>query len=208
MTTTTNTSLEWDTATMTMPGESVLGDRAVVAFVERQALLAVIDGVGHGAEAAAAAQLAADTLSHSEQNLPAAVLECHRALADTRGAALSLASIDGGEHTLTWLGIGNVESRLLHGADPVPGSESLLLHTGVVGHELPRMAPQTLPLAHGDVLIFATDGIRRDFADDLTPRGSCRDIADRILRESALGSDDALVLVARYLAREHERKAA
>jgi len=199
--TTTNTSLEWGTASMPMPGESVLGDRAVVDFAAQHVLLAVIDGVGHGPEAAAAARHAADTLTGSEPDVATAVLECHRVLAHTRGAALSLASIDGREHTLTWLGIGNVESRLLHGGDLIPVSESLLLHTGVIGHELPRLAPQTLPLTRGDILIFATDGIRRDFADDLLPRGSCHDIADRILRESALGTDDALVLVARYLAR-------
>jgi hypothetical protein len=31
------------------------------------------------------------------------------------------------------------------------------------------------------------------------PSGLCRDIAQRVLEQSALGSDDALVLVARYL---------
>jgi phosphoserine phosphatase RsbX len=56
-------------------------------------------------------------------------------------------------------------------------------------------------LTRGDVLIFATDGIRNDFADLLVPLGSCRDIAERVLHEHALGSDDALVLVARYLTR-------
>jgi hypothetical protein len=58
-----------------------------------------------------------------------------------------------------------------------------------------------MPLARGDLLIFATDGIRRDFADDLMPTGSCREIADRILQQYAIGTDDALVLVARYLGR-------
>jgi hypothetical protein len=50
-------------------------------------------------------------------------------------------------------------------------------------------------------VIFATDGIRRDFADGLVPSGSCREIADHILKEHTRGSDDALVLVARYLGR-------
>lgn len=200
--TSTKACLEWDAASMPMPGENVLGDRAVVAFAERQILLAVIDGVGHGPEAAAAAQVAAYTLKHSaDQDVASAVLECHRALARTRGAALSVAAVDDREHTMTWLGIGNVEARLLHGAEPLPASDSLLLHNGVVGHELPRLIPQTVPLARGDLLIFATDGIRRDFDDDLMPRGSCREIADRILEQHALGSDDALVLVARYLHR-------
>jgi serine/threonine protein phosphatase PrpC len=197
------TSLEWDAAAMPMPGENVLGDRAVVAFDEPHTLLAVIDGVGHGAGAAAAAQVAEDTLKHSaDQDVASVVLECHRALANTRGAAVSLASVDDREHTLTWLGIGDVEARLLHGAEPLPVSKSLLLHHGVVGHELPRLIPQTMPLVRGDLLILATDGIRRDFADDLMPRGSCGEIANRILELHALGSDDALVLVARYLQRK------
>lgn len=195
-------ALEWDTATMPMPGENVLGDRAVVAFAERQILLAVIDGVGHGTEAAAAAQVAAYTLRHSaEQDVASAILECHRVLADTRGAALSLAAIDRREHTMTWLGIGNVEARLLHRREPLPVTDSLLLHGGIVGHHLPHLSVLSTKVARGDVLIFATDGIRRDFADVLLPSGSCREIAERILHEYALGSDDALVLVARYLAR-------
>lgn len=201
--TTASASLEWDAATMPMPGENVLGDRSVVAFAQEHMLLAAIDGLGHGPEAAAAAQIAANTLRDlAEQDVASAVLECHRVLGGTRGAALSLASINAREHTVTWLGIGNVESRLLHGAEPVPLGESLLLHKGIVGHDLPRLTPQTMPVARGDLLIFATDGIRRDFADDLIPHGSCREIADRILKQHAAGSDDALVLVARYLARK------
>jgi phosphoserine phosphatase RsbX len=128
-------------------------------------------------------------------------LACHRALTHTRGAALSLASIDLRQHTMTWLGVGNVEGRLLRGAQASPVTESLLLHAGIVGHRLPPLSAQCVRIARGDVLIFATDGIRRDFADLLVPSGSCRQIAERILDQHALGSDDALVLVARYLAR-------
>ena len=198
--TSASVSLEWDAAMTPMPGESILGDRAVVAVANEHMLIAVIDGVGHGAEAATAAEVAVNTLRHlAEQDVASAVRECHRVLADTRGAAVSLASIDGRDHTVTWLGVGNVESRLLHGAGPVPLSESLLLHNGIVGHDLPRLTPRTMPVARGDLVIFATDGIRRDFADGLMPRGTCREIADRILAEHLVGSDDALVLVARYL---------
>lgn len=197
-----NAALEWDAAATPIPGEKVLGDRGVVAFAGDRALAAAIDGLGHGAEAAAAAEAAASVLERSTgQDLPATVLECHRALKATRGAALSLATIDMREHTMTWLGVGNVEARLLRGQHPIPVTESLLLHGGIVGHELPHLSAQTTKLARGDVLTFATDGIRRDFADDLVPSGSCREIAERILHQYALGSDDALVLVARYLPR-------
>lgn len=194
-------ALEWHAAGTPAPGETALGDRAVVAFAGGCAVVAAVDGLGHGPPAAAAAQEAASVLHRSAGHDPAAVIvECHRALQATRGAAISLASIDLREHTMTWLGVGNVEARLLHPADPIPVTDSLLLAGGIVGHNLPRLSAQSTKLARGDMLIFATDGIRRDFADVLVPSGSCRDIAERLQQEYALGSDDALVLVVRYLA--------
>jgi phosphoserine phosphatase RsbX len=193
-----NGALEWGTAAAPIPGEQALGDRAVVAFAGDRVLAAVIDGLGHGPAAAAAAQAAAAVLERSAAQDPVAtVQDCHRALRDTRGAALSLASIDVAEQTMTWLGVGNVEGRLWRGA---AATESLPVHGGIVGHELPRLSARTTPIGRGDVLIFATDGIQRDFADHLVPSGSCPEIAQRILDGHALGSDDALVLVARYLA--------
>lgn len=197
-----NAALEWHGAATPIPGERVIGDRAVVVFAEERALVAAVDGLGHGPAAAAAAEAAASVLERSAAQDPAAaVLECHRALHDTRGAALSLASIDLRKHTVRWLGVGNVEARLMRAAEPIPVTESLLLHSGIVGHELPQLSAQTTSIARGDVLIFATDGIQRDFADVLVPSGSCRDIAQRILHQNALGSDDALALVIRYLTR-------
>lgn len=197
-----NAALEWDVAASPIPGEKTLGDRAVVAFAGGHALAAVVDGLGHGREAAAAAQAAASVLERSAgQDVRTTALECHRALRETRGAVLSLAAIDLTNHTMTWLGVGNVEGRLLHAAEPTLVTESLLLRSGIVGHHLPGLSAQTTNITRGDVLIFATDGIRRDFADFFLPAGSCRDIAERLLHEYALGSDDALVLVVRYLTR-------
>ena len=198
--TSTTGAVEWGMAACPAPGENILGDQALVTSGDQHALAAAVDGIGHGAEAAAAARDASRVIERSaEQDVASAARECHRALQHTRGAAVSLASIDCRQSALTWVGIGNVEGRLLRGAQPMPLVESLLLHSGIVGHDLPQLRPQTMALARGDVLIFATDGIRRDFADILAPSGSCRQIAHRILQQYATGSDDALVLVVRYL---------
>lgn len=198
----TTAALEWEVAAAPAPGENVLGDRAVVIFVDGHVIVGAVDGLGHGVQAAAAAEAAASVLNQSAGRDPVAtVLDCDHALRDTRGAAVSLAWIDVREHEMTWLGVGNVEARLLHGAEPSAPTESLLLRAGIVGHTLPPLSAQTVRIARGDVLIFATDGIRRDFADSLVPSGSCREIAERILQRYVVGSDDALVLVVRYLPR-------
>jgi len=55
-----------------------------------------------------------------------------------------------------------------------------------------------VPVAPGDLLIFATDGIREGFAEGLPTDATPQQLADQILARSGKGTDDALVLVARY----------
>ena len=79
-------------------------------------LIAAVDGTGHGAEAAAAAKIAAATLeAHAWESPIALLLRCHDELKGTRGAVMTLAFIHLRDRTLTWLGVGNVEAVLFHG---------------------------------------------------------------------------------------------
>jgi len=55
-----------------------------------------------------------------------------------------------------------------------------------------------VPVAPGDLLIFATDGIREGFAEGLPTDATPQQLADQILARSGKGTDDALVVVARY----------
>jgi len=113
---------------------------------------------------------------------------------------MSLALFHGSDDTVTWLGVGNVEGFLLHrDAHGVPGHEALLLRAGIVGDRLPRLSASVLQVGYGDVLIFATDGIRPGFTDNVNLEESPQQIADRILTQYGLETDDALVLAARYL---------
>jgi len=191
--------LEWSCSGRPLRGERTSGDRAVVNVNGRHALCAVADGLGHGEEAARAAQRAVETIGATTTAEAGLLERCHAALAGTRGAAMSIASFDGGSGSLTWLGVGNVEGRVLR-ADPSRGrGRGLLLLPGVVGHALPPLVSLSVPMARGDVLLVATDGIDPAFADSLAPAGSCAAIADRVLTRHARARDDALVLVARYL---------
>jgi phosphoserine phosphatase RsbX len=195
--------VEWAVADRPLSGAAATGDAALCADAGGRALVAAIDGLGHGAEAAAVAAVALDVLRHhATEKVEALVQRCHAALASTRGAAMSLASFDAAERRMTWIGVGNVEGRLVRrDRAGLLTTRSLLLPGGAVGHQLPRLVPKTLDVRVGDTLIFATDGVENDFAETVDISGSAPEIADRILRARAKPTDDALVAVARYVER-------
>lgn len=193
--------LEWGVAALTLPGQAESGDRHLVEPFRGGMLVAVVDGLGHGDEAAAAARTAVTALErHAEQPVISLLKTCHEHLRSTRGVVLSVASFNGVDGTMTWLGVGNVEGWLVR-ADPgaIPHYESLLLRGGVVGGQLPPLYASIIAITPGDTLIFATDGIDGDFGRSLTASDPPQRTADRILAHHAKRTDDALVLVARYV---------
>ena len=199
-------ALDWSVAARTLPGQRVSGDLHLVKPLDHRILVGVIDGIGHGDAAAAAARAAADVLDRyaGEPAIPL-VQRCHEALLQTRGVVLTLATLNTQENTMTWLGVGNVEGRLLR-ADPRASHprESVLLRGGLVGFQLPALQASVIPVAAGDVLVLATDGIHPTFEEGIHRNAPPRQIARAILSRHSKGNDDALVLVARYLGKRHE----
>ncbi len=192
--------LEWAAATHSLPGESQSGDRQVVQPFSGGVLAAVLDAVGHGREAAEVADRAAVTLArHAHEPVGSLLQRCHEVLHGTRGAVVSLASFDAAAATATWVGVGNV-AGVVWPATPVsqPRLTALVCFGGIVGSELPRARPALVHLSPGDTLVFATDGVDARFADALSATGPPQDVADQILARFSRGTDDALVLVARY----------
>jgi negative regulator of sigma-B (phosphoserine phosphatase) len=194
--------IEWSFAASAQTGQTESGDCVFVSTLENEALIALMDGLGHGAEAAYAAKLAVNVLAGytGRQSLIAMVRECHEKLRGSRGVVMSLALFNSLDGTMTWLGIGTVEGVLLHkDAHRIPRQESLLLRAGIVGDRLPPLSASTIQPGEGDLLMFATDGIRHGFADDIVLSDSPRRLASRILAQHDRGTDDATILVARYL---------
>ena len=193
--------IDWASAALTLPGQSESGDRHVIAPMDDGVLVAVVDGLGHGHEAAEASKRVASIIEGytNGESLTSLVRRCHERLRGTRGAVMSLAVFNGGR-TLTWMGIGNVEGRLLHkSAGAACAQETLLLRAGVVGERLPPLHPTRVPLIRHDVLIFATDGIDRNFTEGVAVDGGPQQIAEDIMARHGKRTDDALVLVARYV---------
>jgi phosphoserine phosphatase RsbX len=193
------TLLEFAVASRSL--DSVSGDASLVREEGGRVLVAVADGLGHGAEAARAAGLTMDLLADAAIGSPARLIaDCHRALGGTRGVVLTVAVIDAQDDTMTWLAVGNVEGRSLrYHADGMPVLHSLLLTGGIVGHRLPPLRPATIGLRGGDVIALATDGIDGSFERELLPDLTPRQAATRVLSRCHKHIDDALVLVGRWL---------
>ena len=191
-------NLAWGSAGTAISGELTSGDLGVYVPFPGGALVAVVDGLGHGEEAAKASRRAEQILL-AAPDAPVAELmkQCHAQLRGTRGAVMSLASFDGKHDTMSWLGVGNVEAVLVraeHGA----ADEVVAMRGGTVGFMLPPLTPRTLEVRVGDTLVLATDGIRHGFKSEVLPAREPQHIADEILRRWGTGRDDAYVLVARY----------
>jgi phosphoserine phosphatase RsbX len=174
--------------------ESECGDAYVAQPFADGLLIAVIDGLGHGRHAADAAQLAVTTLqANPGADLPALLRACHTRLGGSRGAVMSLARI-GADGTVGWVGVGNVEGRLVaqHSREA-----RLAAPGGVIGHKLPPVDPISLTIASGDTIVLSTDGVRGS-PSAIDPGSSAQANAERILAAGATHTDDALVLVVRY----------
>lgn len=199
--------IQYGVAQFTLPGETESGDRHVVQPAGGGVLVGVADGLGHGAEAAAAARAAVATLKeHASEALLPLLQRCHGVLVGTRGVVMSLAFFQGGDGSMTWLGVGNVECVLLYtdlaalpASPPRPARTSLVTRGGIVGSQLPQLRAEVISIVPGDTLIVATDGIKDGFADGLGTETPPQLLADQILARFHKGTDDALVLVARYL---------
>ena len=196
----TSLSIDWGVAARCLDGQVVSGDLHVVVPLANGALVAAVDGLGHGPEAAEAALIAAETLhKYATEPVTDLIRQCHIALHGSRGAVISIASFDAEHGIMTWIGVGNVVGWLLRASSlSRPSRETLQVRGGVVGFSLPPLRAATLPVFFGDTLIFATDGISDKFTQEALPNLPPEDIADGILHRHGKATDDALVLVARY----------
>ncbi len=196
------------------PGSSVIewgwAGRALVepsgdmhAVVERDdgALVALLDGLGHGFEAAQAVREAVPVIeAQAGPSVVELVQKCHQALHKTRGAVMTVAWFDANDASMTWTGVGNVDGVLMRGAaNRQSRNEAISTRGGVVGYRLPTLRAERHAVSAGDLLVMATDGIRSTFSSGIVTQFTAQEIAESILVRYSKGNDDAHVLVARYL---------
>lgn len=196
-----NSCAEWSVARAPKKGESICADRYLVSEKQDQILVAVIDGLGHGAKADEASRRAVKTLDdfNNGESIIDMIYRCHRDLRNTRGAVMSLGIINCTDKTLTWIGVGNVEGILLRGnSEKWKKTENIILRGGVVGYELPSLKASLVPLATGDMLIFTTDGVDKDYTSEIDVENKPEKVVNNIAHGYFKETDDALALALEF----------
>lgn len=192
--------VEWAVCASAYPGQMRSGDAFLVQQTESGVLLGVIDGLGHGDEAADVAQCAVASLRKTAgHSLKSSFTACHTALRGSRGVVMTLAALDPVRFVLTWAAVGNVDAAVLR-PGRVPGAVdrwSVPLRGGVLGDRLPPLRESTVHLALSDTFLAATDGVSPAFLDAVDLSLQLQVMAHELHTGYATGDDDALVLVAR-----------
>ena len=174
------------------------GDAGIMLEHKGILLCALIDGVGHGPNAAIAAVTAKDYIdANSEAPLTEILQGLHEVLKSTQGAVACLCRIELKSGQLTMAGIGNITCRIFRGLD----SERLLSRDGILGYMVSTPREHTRKLDNADLLLMHSDGVREHFElfeyPDLL-KGNAASVAARVVDTLGKNNDDASCLAVRF----------
>ena len=174
------------------------GDAGIMLEHKGILLCALIDGVGHGPNAAIAAVTAKDYIdANSEAPLAEILQGMHEVLKSTQGAVACLCRIDLKSGQLTMAGIGNITCRIFRGLD----SERLLSREGILGYMVSSPREHARKLENSDLLLLHSDGVREHFEIFEYPgllKGSAPSVAARVVDTLGKNNDDASCLAVRF----------
>lgn len=173
------------------------GDSCGYWYDGHHTVLCMADGLGHGEHAHTASQAAIEYVSgHYSEPLLEIFSGCDKAIRHTRGVAMGICVVDEDGHSLTFAGISNTRAMIFG-----KGIRNLCSHNGIVGAGYRRLLPETVPLEPGSLVVMFTDGL----PENIHLKGYSEEIqqdpyllAQRILDDCCLGSDDAAVLVYKH----------
>ena len=180
-----------------MPGETRCGDGWGCELLADRCILVLVDGLGHGTGAAAAAELAVASVQQHRAKAPAAIVQsAHDALRATRGAALAVAEIDFAQQSIRYCGIGNICATIIAGDN----LRHLVSYNGTAGHEARKIVEFTYPWSANALLIMHSDGLMTRWNLQAYPGLLQRHpslIAGVLYRDFVRGRDDVTVLAAK-----------
>ncbi len=195
--------LSFGAATRGHPAMTVNGDAFVIKRWGEHALVALIDGVGHGPPARQAAQTARQYI---ETHFDRSVEEVFRGVAAscraTRGVVMALARFDWMRARMTFAAVGNVEARVFGAADPV----NFVVRRGILGVSVVNATVTHHRWETDWIMVLQSDGMKthwqwEDFPELATAPASLA--AWRLVAALAKDDDDATAVVVKGQAAEN-----
>ncbi len=163
-------------------------------------MIGVMDGLGHGMLAAAAATAGIAAVSSRTEGTSAEILTAiHAALRHTRGAAGTVVSIEPRGAVITVAGVGNVAAAVVADGH-VRQAVSL---GGILGHEVRTFRQYQYPWPAGALLVMHSDGLVSHWSLDAYPGLRLRHpalVAAVLYRDYQRGRDDVTVVVGKAAA--------
>ena len=189
----------WGVVNCPAPYETISGDSWRIA--ERPGGLAImlVDGLGHGPQAAAAANEAAIVFDRDPFVSPTALLEAANIrMRGTRGGAVAAAQIDAQTCSMKYAGVGNISGHLrgMNGE----GGRGLLSHNGTVGVQMRKVQQFEYECPTTGLLVMYSDGMQSRWSFESYPGILQRHpavIAGMLYRDFTRGRDDVTVAVVR-----------
>lgn len=182
------------------PGERRCGDATAVRSGDGVCLYLLCDGLGHGPNAAQAADNATQTFMTTQGSDPSEILmEIAEGLAGTRGAVGAVIGLDHSAKRLDYAAVGNISTLVWQDRKV----QRLSVRDGLLGGRSATPHSETISLADDAVVIMHSDGLAT--MRGLTERvalmsRSAPVIATRLLAETERRRDDASIIVARLQA--------
>ncbi|PZR28849.1 MAG: serine/threonine protein kinase [Citrobacter freundii] len=153
--------LMMETLRVAKTGEKKCGDNWTLFLKGKLAMLTMIDGLGHGEDADAAATAAVEHFRKQTVGGPCDQLrDISTVIKKTRGAVMTIAQIDVANKQMTYCSVGNILTRLVN--QPLSmAARTFSSYNGIVGHTLPRVMNNTTIPWDGklDMLIMHSDGL-------------------------------------------------
>lgn len=183
-------------------GEEFNGDGWISSQTSNKLLLMVCDGLGHGDQAAIAAEEAKkEFLLSYPYPLDEIMENLNSRLKHTRGAAVSLVEVNSINNIVRYCGIGNITGMIFS----PESSRSLISHNGTVGHEIRKIQVFEYPWKDDSLLILFSDGLTSRWNFDKYPGLFSKTlpvILSTIHRDNTRGTDDTTIIAARNRLRE------
>lgn len=177
------------------PRELVCGDGFAVKTTESFCQALVVDGLGHGVEAAKASRAAVEVFNKQSEILPPTEMLhlIHQALRPTRGAAVAVVNLDVSKNTVAFGGIGNISGVVIKEG----GQQQMVSHAGIAGFEARKIAEFAYVWEKGATLILHSDGLQTRWNLAALPGIRMRQpglIAGLLYRDYNRATDDTTVL--------------